>query len=75
MWVKSEYAGELAVISAWVSMLVPWNIAFQTKAPFQSTVVFLRFALFELQFRFASQITINDTQGETGMLDVPRALA
>ena len=75
MWVKSEYAGELAVLSAWVSLLVPWNVAYQTRAPFDSTVVFLRFALFEVQFRFASQISINGTDGQQTMLDVPRALA
>ncbi|MFC7134502.1 MULTISPECIES: DUF7549 family protein [Salinibaculum] len=70
MWVKSEYAGELAVLSAWVSMLVPWNVAFLTKAPFDSTVVFLRFALFEVQFRFPSELVFDGQQ-----LDVASALA
>lgn len=64
MWVKSEYAGELAVLSAWVSMLVPWNVAFLTKAPVQSTVVFLRFALFEAQFRFPSEIIVGNQRAD-----------
>lgn len=27
MWVKSEYAGELAVLSAWLCALLPWGIS------------------------------------------------
>lgn len=75
MWVKSEYAGELAVLSAWVSMLVPWNVVRHASAPFESTVVFLRFALFEVQFRFPTRIAINNTEGETSIVDASRALA
>jgi hypothetical protein len=51
-WVRSEYAGELAVLSAWLSMLLPWNIVYHPTAPLNSTVVFFRFSLFELQVRF-----------------------
>jgi len=53
MWVRSEYASELAVLSAWIAVLLPWNIAYQPNAPpeEQASVYFFRFALFELQFR------------------------
>lgn len=51
MWVRSKYASELAVLAAWVSVLVPWNVVYHTRAPFESTVFFLRFPFFELQFR------------------------
>jgi len=51
-WVRSEYAGELAVVSAWLSMLLPWNVVYQPDAPVNSTVVFFRFSVFELQVRF-----------------------
>ena len=51
-WVRSEYAGELAVISAWLSMVLPWNVVYQPAAPISSTVVFFRFSVFELQIRF-----------------------
>lgn len=27
MWVRSEYAGELAVLSAWLSALLPWSVS------------------------------------------------
>jgi len=28
MWVRSEYAGELAVLSAWVCALLPWSVTY-----------------------------------------------
>ncbi|PSQ47167.1 hypothetical protein BRD19_10315 [Halobacteriales archaeon SW_7_65_23] len=53
MWVRSEYASELAVLSAWIAVLLPWNVAYQPNAPpdGQASVYFFRFALFEVQFR------------------------
>lgn len=27
MWVKSEYAGEVAVLSTWLSALLPWSVS------------------------------------------------
>lgn len=59
MWVRSEYTSELAVLSAWLSVLVPWNVAYHTDAPVDSTVFFLRFALFEVQFRYPTTIEVN----------------
>lgn len=57
MWVRSRYTSELAVLAAWVSLLVPWNVVYHTGATVEEapaaegTVFFLRFALFELQIR------------------------
>lgn len=59
MWVRSEYTSELAVLSAWLSVLVPWNVAYHSDAPVDSTIFFLRFALFEVQLRFPSTIEVN----------------
>lgn len=28
MWVRSEYAGELAVLSAWLCALLPWSLSY-----------------------------------------------
>jgi hypothetical protein len=70
MWVRSEYASELAVLSAWLAALVPWNVAYHARAPLDSTVFFVRFALVELQLRAASEIVVD---GEA--LDVDAALA
>lgn len=53
-WVKSEYAGELAVVSAWLSMVLPWNVVYHPSVPTQpleSTITIVRLSLFELQLR------------------------
>lgn len=57
MWVRSRYTSELAVLAAWVSLLIPWNVTYHTSATVQEapaaegTMFVLRFALFELQLR------------------------
>lgn len=53
-WVKSEYAGEFAVLSTWLVALLPWsttlmNIQFQGA---NATVVVIRFLYFRLQYIF-----------------------
>lgn len=59
-WVKSEYAGELAVLSAWLAMILPWNVVYQPAAALNSTVVFFRFPLFEVQIRFPFLFEVGD---------------
>ena len=49
MWVRSEYAGELAVISAWVAVLLPWNVAVSQRV-FDGRFLSVRFPLFEIQY-------------------------
>lgn len=55
MWVRSKYTSELAVLSAWLSVLIPWNVAFHTETrlplDLDSDIYFFRFAFFELQLR------------------------
>ncbi len=57
MWVRSRYTSELAVLAAWVSLLVPWNVVYHSSAAVEEfpavegAVFFLRFAFFELQVR------------------------
>lgn len=70
VWVKADYAEELSVLSAWLSLLLPWNVVYLTEGPLASKLVFLRFPLVELQVRWASQISI---EGQD--LDVAPALA
>lgn len=31
MWVRSEYAGELAVLSAWMCALLPWSVLYASR--------------------------------------------
>lgn len=76
MWVRSEYAGELAVLSAWISVLLPWNITYQGSAPPDGlgTVYFFRFAFFEIQFRRPWVFEINgDVTRATEPLDATYA--
>jgi uncharacterized protein (TIGR04206 family) len=54
VWVRSEYAGEFAVLSAWLSALLPWSVSFAQAGPF--TLVVLRFPLFLFQFTLNLQL-------------------
>lgn len=55
-WVKAEYAGELAVVAAWIAALVPWSISLQPGAPFRSIFFAVRWPLFELQVRIPAAV-------------------
>ena len=47
-WVKSEYAGEFAVVSTWLLALLPWGASFfQVRG---ISVVSVRFLLFRVQY-------------------------
>ncbi len=53
-WVKSEYAGELAVLSTWLVALAPWSASvFEVS---NLTVVALRFLPFRFQFIFGATL-------------------
>ena len=54
VWVRSEYAGEFAVLSAWLSALLPWSVSFAQAGAF--TLVVLRFPLFLFQFTLNLQL-------------------
>jgi uncharacterized protein (TIGR04206 family) len=54
VWVRSEYAGEFAVLSAWVSALVPWSVSFASQGGVSLAVV--RFPLLSLQFLLGARI-------------------
>ncbi|MEF8781005.1 MAG: hypothetical protein V5A46_10040, partial [Haloferacaceae archaeon] len=55
VWVRSEYAGELAVISAWLAALLPWNVVVSERV-FGGRFVFVRFPLFEVQYGWGHAI-------------------
>jgi len=57
MSVSPKYTNELAVLSAWVAMLLPWSVSthgepyeFAGESP-ESSILFVRLPLVELQFR------------------------
>jgi uncharacterized protein (TIGR04206 family) len=65
MWVKSEYAGELAVVSAWLAALIPWNVHHSTFGSLGSTL-FVRFPFLQIQY---SWLFVEDAPGfsQTGV--------
>lgn len=48
LWVRSEYAGEFAVLSAWVAALLPWSVSFVRALGGGLLVV--RFPLLEVRY-------------------------
>lgn len=53
-WVRSEYAGELAVVAAWVSALLPWSVSFFSEGG--KSLVVVRFPFFLFQFLYGLEI-------------------
>ncbi|MFB6223105.1 MAG: TIGR04206 family protein [Haloarcula sp.] len=53
-WVKSEYAGEFAVLATWLVGLAPWSVSlFEVEGV---TVIALRFLPFRFQFIFGATL-------------------
>ncbi|MFD1641302.1 DUF7549 family protein [Halohasta litorea] len=48
VWIQREHAAGLAVLSAWLGALLPWNVTYSTNGG--PWVVFVRFPLFEFQY-------------------------
>lgn len=55
VWVRSEYAGELAVLTTWFTALVPWNIHY---APLSdaASVLWIRFPLLQVRYIFGLEL-------------------
>lgn len=51
VWVRSEYAPELAVVFAWFAALIPWNVTLSELSDI-GTVLFVRFPLFQVRYTF-----------------------
>jgi hypothetical protein len=59
VWVKSEYAEELAVLLTWLSALVPWSISYGSFAVTEAqdlTLVILRFPFVGIRYQLGVQI-------------------
>jgi len=58
MWVRSEYAGELAVLSTWLTAFLPWSVSYisRSEGDLQFTVVNVRFVLFNIHYLFGIRI-------------------
>jgi uncharacterized protein (TIGR04206 family) len=53
-WVKSEYAGELAVLSTWLVAIAPWSVSVFTTG--QISGVVFRFFPFRIQYLYGITI-------------------
>lgn len=49
VWVRSEYVGELAVVSAWLAAFIPWNVTYAS-IPGYGNALFLRYPFLEVQY-------------------------
>ena len=70
-WVRSEYAAELAVLSAWLSALVPWTVTYSGEGPLGSTLVLIRTGVLEVQFvrGLTREIVVNGQAQDLQNLD------
>lgn len=63
VWVRSEYAGELAVLSAWLCALIPWNVTYSPSVA-GGRVLFVRFPFFQVRYAlglpFARAVRVSD---------------
>lgn len=76
MWVRSRYANELAVLAAWLSLLIPWNVAqhsHEVPGTGETSILFFRFPLVEFQFR-ENAITQQVGGGGAINIDVSQSL-
>lgn len=67
-WVRSEYASEFAVLSAWLAMVLPWNVVYHTSVPTplrDSEIAIVRLSIVEVQFRTPAVITIDGPPNAT----------
>lgn len=54
-WVRSEYAGELAVVLTWASAFIPWSVSLSRFAE-AVTFVVIRFPFFMFQFLYGVRL-------------------
>ncbi|MFB6221057.1 MAG: hypothetical protein ABEH90_06425, partial [Halolamina sp.] len=55
VWVRSEYAGELAVLTTWFTALVPWNVHYVPLSD-AASVLFVRFPLLQVRYVFGLKL-------------------
>lgn len=49
VWVRSDYAAELAVLFGWLATLLPWNLTL-TRLPGIGSILFVRFPFLEVRY-------------------------
>lgn len=66
VWVRSEYAEELAVVFAWFAALTPWSVTFSSFDGFGS-MLFVRFPLFQVQYLYGIPTVNGRTLRQSGV--------
>ncbi|KAB1196749.1 MULTISPECIES: hypothetical protein [Haloferax] len=61
VWVRSEHAGALAVVSTWLCALLPWNITYTSNIAGVS-LLFVRFPFVEVQYAWglSQRVAVRD---------------
>lgn len=59
VWVQREHAGALAVLSAWIGAILPWNVTYSSLD--EMWVLFVRFPLFEFQYSSGVSAAVDGT--------------
>lgn len=69
-WVRKEYAGELAVLSVWLTALLPWSVSYfnRTIGGRDVTVINIRFVFVQFHYLFGISF------GEQGLGDLVQAV-
>jgi len=80
VWVRSEYAGELAVLSAWVAALLPWNIMYNPNIEgLGGSTLFIRWPFLQIRYIFdveiAEAVSVSLPTGALDLVTGPVTLA
>ncbi|WP_416839221.1 hypothetical protein [Haloferax sp. DFSO52] len=61
VWVRSEHAGALAVVSTWLCVLLPWNVTYTPNISGIS-LLFVRFPFVEIQYAWglSQRVAVRD---------------
>ncbi|ELZ91539.1 hypothetical protein C440_14534 [Haloferax mucosum ATCC BAA-1512] len=61
VWVRSEHAGALAVVSTWLCALLPWNVTY-TSSVAGVSLLYVRFPFVEIQYAWgiSQGVTVRD---------------
>jgi hypothetical protein len=66
-WVRSEYAGELAVVAAWLAALLPWNMTYTSIPGTEGSALYLRFPFLQVRYilglKLADRLTVDHPIG------------
>lgn len=69
VWVRSEYAGELAVVLGWLTALLPWSVTVIDTG--NLGLFYLRFAAFRLRYVYRNELGVGVSHSFLWVFDAP----